>query len=394
MESILKDRRVAFVGKLGGLTKREAIQLVRDHGGVGLERATQDVDLLIVGAEHPSDIAPLSLVDDEIRDRCEQGLIELLTETELWTRLGLVEQPTMVTQLYTPAMMAELLNIPVRQLRRWLTMGLLHPVRVVHRLPYFDWDQVQASRQISGWLQEGVNLQTIQKLQRELSLQKDPSVTLATVHVLVEGKQLLVRQERGLIEPSGQLRIDFESLEEAYPSEDRSPHPVSHVLPFPGASMVADPDMDIEMMLAHVDECEDAGLLQEAIEWYRAILARFGPRADVNFQLAELLYREGEVSAARERYFMAIELDEDYVEARANLGCVLAEMGQLDLAVAAFQGALAKHDAYPDVHYHLARALDDQGRTDEAAAHWERFLDLAPGSPWAEEARDRLQAST
>ena len=91
-------------------------------------------------------------------------------------------------------------------------------------------------------------------------------------------------------------------------------------------------------------------------------LAAGGPSPEICFQLAELLYRLGDVTAARERYYMAIELDEDYVEARANLGCVLAETGQLELAVAAFQGALRYHSDYPDVHYHLARTLDDLGR--------------------------------
>ena len=84
---------------------------------------------------------------------------------------------------------------------------------------------------------------------------------------------------------------------------------------------------------------------------------------------------------------MAIELDENYVEARANLGCVLAETGQHDLAVAAFEGALAYHDDYPDVHYHLARTLDDLGRAAEATAHWQAFRKLAPDSPWGDEAR-------
>jgi tetratricopeptide (TPR) repeat protein len=87
---------------------------------------------------------------------------------------------------------------------------------------------------------------------------------------------------------------------------------------------------------------------------------------------------------------MAIELDEDYVEARANLGCVLAQTGQLDLALAAFQGALAYHNDYPDVHYHLARTFDELGRTEEAERHWQEFLTLAPNSPWSEEARQRL----
>jgi tetratricopeptide (TPR) repeat protein len=106
--------------------------------------------------------------------------------------------------------------------------------------------------------------------------------------------------------------------------------------------------------------------------------------------LAELLYRCGDLAAARERYYMAIELDESFVEARANLGCVLAESGQLDLAVAAFQGALALHPTYADAHYHLARSLGELGRVEESSAHWRQFLELAPDSPWADDARRRL----
>jgi tetratricopeptide (TPR) repeat protein len=88
---------------------------------------------------------------------------------------------------------------------------------------------------------------------------------------------------------------------------------------------------------------------------------------------------------------MAIELDEDYVEARANLGCVLAETGQQELALAAFEGALRYHPDYADVHYHLARTLDQLGRRDQAEEHWRAFLVHAPDSPWAEEARSRLR---
>jgi tetratricopeptide (TPR) repeat protein len=106
--------------------------------------------------------------------------------------------------------------------------------------------------------------------------------------------------------------------------------------------------------------------------------------------LAELLYQVHDLSAARERYYTAIELDEDYVEARANLGCVLAELGDTDMAIAAFEGALLYHDDYADVHYHLGRILDEAGRAEEAESHWRSFLRLSPTSPWAEEARDRL----
>ncbi len=55
---------------------------------------------------------------------------------------------------------------------------------------------------------------------------------------------------------------------------------------------------------------------------------------------------------------MAIELDEDFVEARSNLGCVLEEQGETALAEAAFRGALEYHPDYADAHYHLAKLLD------------------------------------
>jgi tetratricopeptide (TPR) repeat protein len=147
-------------------------------------------------------------------------------------------------------------------------------------------------------------------------------------------------------------------------------------------------------MLDRALELETNGRLREAIEWYRIVLGRFEVTAELHFQLAELLYREGEVEAARERYYAAIELDDDFVEARANLGCVLHETGRSDLAIAAFRGALAQYEGYADVHYHLARVLDDNHHRAEATFHWQRFAELAPQSPWIYEAQARLGEET
>ena len=124
-------------------------------------------------------------------------------------------------------------------------------------------------------------------------------------------------------------------------------------------------------MVQLAGQLEDEGHVEAASEMYRAAMAAGGPSAEICFLLAELLYQMHDLTGARERYYMAIELDEDYVEARANLGCVLAELGELDLAIAAFEGALAYHDDYPDVHYHLGRMLDEVGRSDEAESHWQ-----------------------
>jgi len=136
---------------------------------------------------------------------------------------------------------------------------------------------------------------------------------------------------------------------------------------------------------------EDEERLAEAADAYRAAMAAGGPTAEMCFRLAEVLYRMGCLEAACERYYVTLELDEEFVEARANLGCVLAESGRLELAAAAFEGALRFHPDYADAHYHLAQVLNELGRDEEAQTHYRRFLELAPASPWAATARQRVR---
>jgi len=217
---------------------------------------------------------------------------------------------------------------------------------------------------------------------------------LAELSLVLDGKKLLVRRGGELVEPGGQLRIDFDSLAEE-PAEEPPATIVSPAIflarqsPAPPGEAGA-PQAPPEQLAAWAAELDEAGDLQAAAETYRAALAAGGPQPEFCFQLAEVLYRAGDLPAARERYFMALELDENYIEARVNLGCVLVELGDKELAVAAFEGTLRAHEPYPDAHYHLARVLDDLSRPAEAAAHWSRFLELAPESPWADEARLRL----
>ena len=58
------------------------------------------------------------------------------------------------------------------------------------------------------------------------------------------------------------------------------------------------------------------------------MLVAGGPTAEIHFALADVLYRMGDLPAARERYYAAVEQDEEYVEARANLGSVLTSEEQ------------------------------------------------------------------
>jgi len=389
----LQNQRVAFLGKLGGVTRREARQLVRQQGGIAVDTLDSMVDLVVIGADE----LPLGdeddLPDEAMRQAVAEGKVEIISETQLWQRLGLVDSEQNVQRLYTPAMLAELLSVSVASIRRWHRRRLIVPVREVHRLPYFDFQEVATARHLAQLLAAGASPKAIEKKLADLSrYMPDVDRPLAQLSVIIEGKQLLLRQGEGLVEPGGQLRIDFDAVETD--ESDESFRLSSQTLPFLPIGLETDDQLTPAEMLDLAASLEDEGQLDAAVDVYRAAMAAAGPRAEICFQLAELLYRLDDIAAARERYYMAVELDEDYVEARANLGCVLAETGQLELAVAAFQGALKYHSDYPDVHYHLARTLDQLDQTEKAERHWREFLELAPSNPWSDEARVRLDLPT
>ena len=235
------------------------------------------------------------------------------------------------------------------------------------------------------------------KLDELARLCPEESRPLADVALVVAGRGLYVRRGESLAEPSGQLLIDFESASE--PTSGEAP---ATAVPFAptraeGAQSVPPPteasNLSVDDLRSLAADLEERGQRSRAIEIYRSVLMSGAFTAEDHFFLAELLYRAGDLSAARERYYAAIELDEDYVEARSNLGCVLTELEELSLAEAAFRGALAYHPDYADAHFHLARLLDRMEQRHEAAKHWRRFLDLAPASPWANEAHDRIAGS-
>ena len=56
-----------------------------------------------------------------------------------------------------------------------------------------------------------------------------------------------------------------------------------------------------------------------------------------------------------------------------------------------YRQALALSPDYGDAHFNLAGALARSGRAEEAVEHWQRYLELDAGSPWARIARAHLE---
>ncbi len=402
-ESNVAGRRVAFVGKLGSMNRKQAREEVRALGGTVVERIDPSVDVIVIGADQLP-VGENGLFDDPIIEAAERGDLRIISETELWEELGHVDSEKDTSTFYTPAMLAHLLDLPISTIRRWIRRELIKPVRQFKNLAYFDFREVASARRIAGLIAEGNSPAAIEsKLSKLAKLYPHLDRPLSQLSVIVSGRNVLLRQGQGLVAPDGgQMHFDFDNV-----AGEKNSIPAPAVLSIKSFSM---PATEIE---AHVDphdtmaglstpdeflalatELEDEDSLESAAEVYRTMGLAFGPVAAVSFRLAELLYLRGELEAARERYYVAIELDASFVEARASLGCVLVELGQHQLAISAFSGALDHHPEYPDVHFHMARVLDEAQDSQRAEQHWHEFLRLAPASPWANEARERLGVET
>lgn len=296
--------------------------------------------------------------------------------------------------LYTPAMMARTLGVPVRAIRMWHRKGLIQPVKVILKIPYFDYSVLAMANTFAHWMQQGVTAQSISQQLVALSRLKgaSPQEMAASLPISLEGRKLVLQQGNLRLEASGQLQLSFETDgdgQDLETGEDLEPATIKFASPQAQPPELVDTSI-LTNLLDEALDAEDREELDEAAQIYRKVLATYGPNADVCFQLAEVLYRQADLGGARERYYTAVELDPCMVEARANLGCVLSEQGHTEAAIVEFQTALEQYPEYADVHFHLARTLDLQGQMAAASQHWRKFVELAPASPWADEAKVRL----
>lgn len=234
---LLAGQRVAVVGKLAGMSKRDAQQLIRQHGGTAVETPDGQTTLVVIGERDASSGARPggAALDDAARQAHDRGTLTVVGESQFWQQLGLVGGEHLAQRLYTPAMLAGLIGESVSTIRRWQRHGWLLPKREVRRLAYFNFEEVATARRIQELLAAGMSPavvgKTLAALARQLPAVKRP---LAELSIVIQGKQLLVRQEGGLVEPGGQLRFDFEVTDDAAsPGAVNSSTPAGEILSFP-----------------------------------------------------------------------------------------------------------------------------------------------------------------
>ncbi len=111
---------------------------------------------------------------------------------------------------------------------------------------------------------------------------------------------------------------------------------------------------------------EREGYWEEAELVYRSAALAGGHEPDVCYRLGKLLFLLGDYSAARERFYCALELDGDYVDAKIELGKTLVALGDYGAALDRLVEAVALRPRDPALRVELGKTYLCVGKKSDA----------------------------
>jgi len=279
----------------------------------------------------------------------------------------------------------------MRELTRILTLtprrtAQLRRLALLHGDSGYTFRDLLALRAAGALLDAGASVRQIRQALDALRT-RNPELKqpLVEVRLVLEGGRLLAQSDRVKFEPrTGQtvLDLDTSSLEEL----------AAATLVTGLVRPLAPPVEQAEMWFERASEWDgDPAQWDDAIAAYSRVVAIDPTYAAAWNNLGLLLHRMGRYDEARTAYDSALEQDARCCEAVYNLGSLAEDRADLDEAVRCYRQALALSPDYADAHFNLAGALARAGQGEEAVGHWQRYLELDAGSPWARIARAHLE---
>jgi tetratricopeptide (TPR) repeat protein len=243
-----------------------------------------------------------------------------------------------------------------------------------------------ALKAASALLEAGASVRQIREAMQTLRRQ-DPDLEnpLSEVRFLVEGGRLLAQSDRVRFDPrTGQIVLALAASD--LTKEAAATLMTGLVRP------LQPPAAQAEVWFDRASEWDaDPTHWQDALDAYRRVVAIDPTYAAAWNNLGLLLHRMGNYDEARDAYATALEQDPNCAEAAYNLGSLDEDRGDVEHAVACYLRALDLSPDYADAHFNLAATLARAGRNTEAVEHWQRYLELDSGSPWAKIARAHLE---
>ena len=398
---VMQGERVAFTGTLASMTHEQAAREVEQHGGQAMPHVSGQTTLLVVGEEGwPLDTT--GRISQKLATahllRAHGQSIRILKETDWLISLDLAGASNRVFSLYSPAQLELLLDVRVGLIRRWERIGLIRPVTRIGRMPLFNFQEVAQVRRFLELLESGISVQDLERSCAVLAaLYPAAEHSRVQLELLARDEQLFVKDRHGFYEPvTGQRILDF-SCDAMSASTDGA---ATVKLTAPTLQAVLTPNSTFHPPERAIDcyrqGCEHVERERPdlAIPLFRKSLLLDSRRTETHAALAYALYLVGMREAALERYYVVIEREADDLEAWMRIGDLHRDREELGESIAAYERALAIHPDFADAHFSLGQALRLAGELENAAQHWQRYLDFERLGPWADLARQGLEAFT
>ncbi len=117
------------------------------------------------------------------------------------------------------------------------------------------------------------------------------------------------------------------------------------------------------------------------------------PSVAERFDRAVAAHRDGRLDDAEAGYLEILKSEPDHPGALSNLGRIARSRGDLGAAIDFYRRSAAHAAAAAETHFNLGNALAAAGALDDAAAAYERAIEIAPSLTAAADALARVTAS-
>ncbi len=132
-------------------------------------------------------------------------------------------------------------------------------------------------------------------------------------------------------------------------------------------------DDEVEAMVAD-------GLIREAIERLHGLIEQQGPFADLHVRLADLYAQIGNDDAAMKHYRLALDIQDNYLEARVKMGTQHLSCGRWEEAAEAFGEACELNDRLLVNYVGIGVCQAAMGRREDAISSFELAAAIEPNS--------------
>ena len=281
-------------------------------------------------------------------------------------------------QAYARAETRRLLKITERQLKNWERQKLLPASET------YGFKELLALRTLLKLRDARVPALQIHRALTALGKKlRDIHDPLTQLKIYAHGKRIRVDIDgRAMEAESGQLLLDFDSVELKRLLEFRKPEPVN-------TEQVR--RASAEHWFQRGLELEQTGApIGEVIEAYQKAVELDHTSAGALVNLGTIQFNARNWKEAERYYIEALQADPKYALAHFDLANLYDERGDRTQALEHYQAALDISPTYADAHYNLALLYQGANQTMKAVRHWSEYLKLDPSSHWSSIARREL----